>query len=197
MRCEDLGSAAVDLLLAQMSGGEKATGVSYIATTLIMRRSCGCNSAGTLPADMIADVAAAGDWREAVARKLIQVLLYPVRPDPRTAPALTWPEITTLIGAVEAGLQGRDPPSAAAIEAAWRGAVALTSDLEALNRAFDLLEQAGILQLGAESHDRAAYLRLTEAFQVIRRELMRVRVGHETTQVKYLELGSLCPHDHQ
>jgi anti-anti-sigma factor len=92
-----------------------------------------------------------------------------------------------LIGALEAGLQGRDPPSAAAIEAAWRGAVALTADLEALNRAFDLLEQAGILQLSAESYDRAAYLRLTEAFQVIRRELMRVRVGHETMQVKYLD----------
>jgi anti-anti-sigma regulatory factor len=65
-------------------------------------------------------------------------------------------------------------------------AVALTTDLDLLNTAFDLLEQAGTRQL-ASAPDTAAPDRLAQALRVLRAELLRARVMREAVQVRYLD----------
>ncbi|HEU5103130.1 MAG TPA: substrate-binding domain-containing protein [Roseiflexaceae bacterium] len=184
-RFDSLGGAAVDLLLDRLADRPAASGSINLPTALVVRRSCGCDAGQFLgqPPD---DAAAARDWRAALARELVGLLLYPFRPDPRAAPAQAWPGVDTLPDTIAAALEDRALPASAAIEQAWQAGVALTTDLDFLNTALDRLEQAGARQLAA-ARDAGAAARLAGALRVLRAELLRARVLREAAQVQYLD----------
>jgi DNA-binding LacI/PurR family transcriptional regulator/anti-anti-sigma regulatory factor len=184
-RFDSLGSAAVDLLLDRLSGSAAGSGSINLPTALVVRRSCGCATGQSLIPPP-GDAAASQDWRDALARELVELLLYPFQPDPESAPTQAWPGVDTLTETIAAALEDRDLPVSTAVEQAWQAGVALTTDLDFLNMAFDLLEQAGVRQL-ERAPDAAAHVRLTRAMRVLRAELLHARVLREASQVQYLD----------
>jgi DNA-binding LacI/PurR family transcriptional regulator/anti-anti-sigma regulatory factor len=185
-RFDMLGSAAVDLLLEQLAGRAAPAATISLPTALVVRRSCGCDLLQRLQQYQPAASAAASDWRAALAGDLVGLLLYPFRPDPQSTPGQVWPGVETLIDAIADAIVGQALPSGAVIEHAWQSAMALTTDLDLLNTAFDLLEQAGERRLEA-SPAAEAQARLAGALRVLRVELMRARVMREAMQVRYLD----------
>jgi DNA-binding LacI/PurR family transcriptional regulator/anti-anti-sigma regulatory factor len=185
-RFDTLGITAVDLLAARLTGRDVLAAPTNVPTTLIARRSCGCTDDQPLYEQLAADVAATDDWRDRLAPALVQLLLHPVTPDPDVAPAQVWPGMTVLVDTIEAAIQGRGLPSGAAIEQAWHAAMALTIDLDALNTTLGLLEQMG-KRLLAAAQDVAAPARLERTLRLIRKELIRARIGYEAVQVRYLD----------
>jgi anti-anti-sigma regulatory factor len=185
-RFDTLGITAVELLVARLAGRDVPAGPTNVPTTLIVRRSCGCNDDQPLYEQLTVEVATAEDWRDRLEHSLIRLLLHPVPPDPDVAPAQVWPEMAVLVDTIEAAVQGRELPSGSAIEQAWHAAVALTIDLDALNTTLGLLEQSG-KRLLAASHDMAALARLERALRLIRKELIRARIAYEAAQVRYLD----------
>ncbi len=185
-RFDLLGSAAVDRLLDQLTGRAVSGATISLPTALVVRRSCGCDELQLLRQQLPAETTAALDWRDALERDLVGLLLYPFQPDPRAAPAQAWPGVETLSETIAAAIHGRAWPSSAAIEQAWQAAVALTTDLDLLNTAFELLEQAGVRQL-ASAPDAEAPARLAHSLRVLRVELMRARVMREAVQMRYLD----------
>lgn len=183
-RFDMLGSAAINLLLDQLAGRAVPKGAISQPTALVVRRSCGCDEFQFSPRP--AETSAALDWRAALARDLVALLLYPFQPDPQSAPAQVWPGVETLTDVIASAIAGRARPSRALIEHAWQAAMALTTDLDLLNTAFDLLEHAGA-RLLASSPDAEAPARLAGALRVLRVELMRARVLREAVQVRYLD----------
>jgi DNA-binding LacI/PurR family transcriptional regulator/anti-anti-sigma regulatory factor len=185
-RFDTLGITAVELLAARLAGRDVPVAPTYVPTTLIVRRSCGCDDDQPLHETLAAEVAAAEDWRDRLAHALIQLLLHPVPPDPNLAPAQIWPGMATLIDAINAAIQGRELPSSASIELAWHAAIALTIDLDALNMTLGLLELAG-RQLLAAAPGTTAPARLERMLRTIRKELIRARIAFEAAQVRYLD----------
>jgi DNA-binding LacI/PurR family transcriptional regulator/anti-anti-sigma regulatory factor len=185
-RFETLGITALELLAAWLAGREAPAGLTSVPTTLIVRRSCGCNDDQPLHERLAAEVAEAEDWRGRLGQALVQLLMHPIPPDPNMAPAHVWPGMAILVDAIEAAIQGRELPQAAAIEQAWQAAVAHTIDLDALNTTLGLLELAGDRLLAA-TRDAAAPARLERAQRLIRKELMRARIAYEARQVQYLD----------
>jgi DNA-binding LacI/PurR family transcriptional regulator/anti-anti-sigma regulatory factor len=185
-RFDMLGSTAVDLLLERIAGRVGSGAAISLPTALVVRHSCGCDDLQLLQQHLPAAATTALDWRDALARDLAGLLLYPFHPDPQAAPAQAWPGVETLTEVIAAAIEGRAQPSSAAIEQAWQVGVALTTDLDLLNTAFDLLEQAGVRRL-ASVPDAEAPARLAQALRVLRVELMRARVLREAVQVRYLD----------
>jgi DNA-binding LacI/PurR family transcriptional regulator/anti-anti-sigma regulatory factor len=185
-RFDLLGITAVELLAARLAGRDVPAAPTNVSTTLIVRRSCGCADEQPLYEQVVAEVAAAEDWRERLSPALVRLLLHPLPPDPNVAPEHVWPGMAVLVDTVEAAIEGREPPSGAAIEQAWHTAIALTIDLDALNTTLGLLEQIGGRLLAA-AQDVAAPMRLERALRLIRKELIRTRITYEAVQVRYLD----------
>jgi DNA-binding LacI/PurR family transcriptional regulator/anti-anti-sigma regulatory factor len=186
-RFDLLGSAATELLLGQMSGRPVDSGPIYTATALITRRSCGCDHIQSPSLIGLPAITGAADWRGLLAQQLIWIVSYPFAPPPETPPEQFWPGQATIIEALDRAIAGRDPLAEAAIEDAWRQAIGLTLDLDALNTALDLIEQVSLDRLATAPRDDPAHARLAGALRLIRRELLRARVGHETAQVTHLD----------
>ena len=185
-RFDMLGSAAVDLLLNRLADRAVSGASISLPTALVVRRSCGCDDLQLLHLQLPTETTAGLGWRDALARDLVRLLLYPFQPDPQVAPAQAWPGVETLSETIVAAIEGRAWPSSAAVEQAWQVAVALTTDLDLLNTAFDLVEQAGVRRL-ASAPDAEAPARLAQSLRVLRVELMRARVMREAVQVRYLD----------
>jgi DNA-binding LacI/PurR family transcriptional regulator/anti-anti-sigma regulatory factor len=186
-RFDMLAGVAVGHLLELLANKSLAPRTIHTPTALITRRSCGCEEAQVAALAASSGANDAEDWRAALERQLVQIVSYPFAPDPATPPRSIWPGLATLVEVVDGAIVDRAPPSAAAVESAWREAVVLTPDLDALNTALDLIEQAGWRQLANTARDEVAHVRLASALRLARRELMRARVARETTQIGNLD----------
>ncbi len=186
-RFDLLGSTATELLLGQMSGRSVAGGPMYTATALVTRRSCGCDHVQSPPLAELPTITGATDWRAVLAQQLIWIVSYPFAPPSETPPEQLWPGQATIIELIERAIAGRDPLAEATIEDAWRQAIGLTLDLDALNTALDLIEEMSLSRLATAPRDDPAHARLAGVLRLIRRELLRARVAHETAQVTHLD----------
>jgi DNA-binding LacI/PurR family transcriptional regulator/anti-anti-sigma regulatory factor len=174
-----IGSAAAELLLAQLAG-QAVPSVSYVPTTLIRRSSCNCKL--TMTAPIIAEAVLA-DWREALAQQLMQALRHPLPVDPALTLEQLWPGGRTLIGALADAITGAGEISTADLFQAWREAVKLSESLETLIALAELLEAAGARQLAA-APDAAAQERVQMLFRGSRLEQMRARLAPETAFIQ-------------
>ena len=127
---EALGRAAAEQLLAEICDGRGAQARSVaVPATVMQRRSCGCLTLDERLAANDADCTAA-DWQARLLRQLVQVIRYPLPLDPTALPEQIWPGASVLITALDAALQGQQPPTAG-FELAWRQAMDHTENLEA------------------------------------------------------------------
>ncbi len=187
VRCQFdvIGHAAAEQLLAEIQSGLASRHqVVSAATTVLRRRSCGCNSLQDLLIDDATDDAAPS-WQTSLIRQLVQVVRYPMPLDPGVPPEQIWPKAGVLVKALADVLAGQQPPAPAEIEAAWQQAVMLTENLEVLDMALTRLEDAAEQQLGAASAEQR--VASTALFRQIRLELMRARLSYESAQKHYLD----------
>ena len=177
-----LGETGAQLLLDRIAGRAVAP-ITLIGTTLMVRGSCGCaaNADQALPA--LPAPHAADAWPDALATALAALLVSPLPLD--APPATVWPGVTTLIAAIQAGLDGAAPPAASALRAAWQPAIERTPSLDLLGAMLALLQQAGVAQLARADPARLAHL--LAALDALRAALFYGRVAAEATQVQRLQ----------
>jgi DNA-binding LacI/PurR family transcriptional regulator/anti-anti-sigma regulatory factor len=181
-----IGRAAAEQLLAEIGTGQPAQPqIISVASTVLRRRSCGCNTLQDVLIDQAPDDATP-TWQTTLTRQLVQVVLYPVPLDPGTPPAQLWPTVDVLVKALAGALEGQPAPSSVDIEAAWQQAVTLTENLEVLDMALSLLEDAAEQQLSASAATAQQRGATTRLLRQMRLELMRARLSYETSQKQHL-----------
>jgi hypothetical protein len=194
-RFDEFGRIAVEYMLAVLHGERDAQPIQIFApTSLLRRRSCGCASVEEIGARTAPASAALDGWQTVLAQQLVQVISYPLAPDLGAAPTQIWPGVGTLIAALESVLHGQDCTAfAAGIAAAWQQAVAITENLELLNAALMLLEDAAEQRLtGAIQSSRPA---ITALFRQFRMAMMRARLAYEATKSQYLTTSGITNQD--
>jgi signal transduction histidine kinase/DNA-binding LacI/PurR family transcriptional regulator/CheY-like chemotaxis protein len=185
-RFDVLGRTAAEYMLAVLHNERDSQPIQiFTPTSVLRRRSCGCAGVEEIRLRSAQTIAAAASWQTALAEQLIQVISYPLAPEPDTAQDQIWPGVGTLIAAVEAALQGQDSASfAAGIADAWQQAVAITENQELLNAALTLLEDAAERRLAAAP--AAARAQSIALFRQLRMAMMRARLAYEAAKNYYL-----------
>src|SRR5262249_30611638 len=79
-RFDELGAVAAHRLIDQIEGAPVAATTQYVPTTLVRRRSCGCDISAELPAQSTLTFGPATDWPAALAVQLVRLALFPVEP---------------------------------------------------------------------------------------------------------------------
>jgi signal transduction histidine kinase/DNA-binding LacI/PurR family transcriptional regulator/DNA-binding NarL/FixJ family response regulator len=190
-RFDQLGRTAAEYLLSVLRAERDAQPTRIFApTSLLCRRSCGCAGLEEIRSRGADAVAAATNWQTILAEQLVQVVAYPLAPEPGMAPAEIWPGVDTLIAAVEAVLQRQDSATlATGFEAAWQQAVAITENQELLNAVVTLLEDAAEQLLAAAPV--AVRPAITALFRQIRMAMMRARLAYEAAKNQYLTTSGI------
>jgi PAS domain S-box-containing protein len=206
-----LGRTAAELLMAQLRGQTVPPGPTYVPTTLVVRRSCGCALSSASSDPSADDAYAAPGWQTALAQQLVRLALHPLPLDPATPPEQIWPSVGDLVQGLETALTGARPPDATGMERAWREAVGLTASLESLDGMLRALERAGEQRAGGASRLRSfldsarlGLMRAQQARQIAqdgeREELIRTGyaismalLGQEQGDVAQLAWLSLTP----
>jgi DNA-binding LacI/PurR family transcriptional regulator/anti-anti-sigma regulatory factor len=172
---EGLGRTAAELLLDQIAGREVRAGIFTTPTSLIPRRSCGCNEA-QISAPLIAGADyTTPDWQAALTQTLIRLANHPLPSDSTTAAIPRWPGSTTLVQALDAALHDRPGVYEAELERAWQEVGALTTEIGNLQAIWKQLERAGMQQLAAQPGDTAQRERLTAFLDHAAIEMMRAQ----------------------
>jgi DNA-binding LacI/PurR family transcriptional regulator/signal transduction histidine kinase len=140
-----LGTAAAECLLRILEGAPVSAGTILVPTMLICRRSCGCTD-DRAPVTL-AQAQCTTDWSEMAARRLVQRLIWPLRLDETTALERAWPELGTIVDALEAAVAGTSAPRIEGVDAAWRLECIRTSSPEILLSILTELELLGTERL--------------------------------------------------
>ncbi|WP_338091884.1 substrate-binding domain-containing protein [Sorangium cellulosum] len=190
-RFEMMGNAAFDLIASMIAGEASPPGGVHTANTLIQRSSCGCNVIQSfLDRESTAPQEDGGD---ALARRMVELLLMP-RPLPaHTPPTAVWPAVTRVIALYSAVLRGAAPPPAVELERAYRQAVDITPDLGTLLAMVRLLGQAH--EPRGAAVDAAIRRRGDDFLELSRLAIARLRVGVESQHVHQLGLLARTNYD--
>jgi DNA-binding LacI/PurR family transcriptional regulator/anti-anti-sigma regulatory factor len=148
----DMGRQAAQILFAQLAG-QPVPPLTLVPTIPILRRSCGCQQM-VAPAEQ---TASASDWTTTLAGRLVQVLRYPLPPDPELEPTSVWPGVATLIDGLAAAAAGTPGPDQPALELAWQEVFALQGKADTMLQLNRELEDAVLRHPAA---DEGAALRI-------------------------------------
>jgi len=180
------GRVAARLLLARISGEPVAPGITYVPTTLIIRRSCGCRTLWDAPIGALPAIAATADWQGPLARELVRVIRHPLPLDRSLAPAQIWPGIVSVCQALAAVAYGEEPPADAVLVQAWDEAAQIITDPEQMLRVIAVLERTAA-RLGAAAPDSAATARLDALLNHARLALLRAYTARQKAATTYAE----------
>jgi diguanylate cyclase (GGDEF)-like protein/PAS domain S-box-containing protein len=183
---EELGRTAAELIMRQIAADAPMVDVTYIPTTLILRRSCGCAGA-VRKATLDAAVYQIPGWQEALTQQLVRLVCAPLRLEGATTLSAIWPGAASLTKGLAAALAAGPPLPATQIERAWHQAVALTADLESLDSIFQELDRAATRQLAARPADLAAHADTKAFLDSARRSLTLACLAQGRAQLYYIE----------
>lgn len=146
-RPDEIGRAALQLLLDQLDHGVAPPPVTRVPTRLIVRES---SRASTLTSAQLADAAryCAPDWRARLRYDLVQAVINPMPLDTHAARERLWPSVEVLIDALDAAVQGRAPDPIP--ELVWHEAGELAGDIAALSPVLDVLSRCGSQRLAQQ-----------------------------------------------
>jgi len=182
-RPDELGRTAAELLLEWIAGKRIQDAISYVPTSLIIRRSCGCDV--TTDATIFQDSdSQAPDWQTALALRLVRLACYPQPLASGTQPEESWPGVATLARGLAAAAAGTRVPPAIDVERAWEQAVALTPDLANLAMMLKAIEHAAAPYLNADS---VVHARVEAFVDSMRIGMMHARLAQERAQVEYFQ----------
>ncbi len=114
-RFDELGYVAACQLIDQLEGALVSTVPQYVPTTLVRRRSCGCDVVGDILAQSTATFALAANWQTALAEQLVRLALFPNEPSPGITPQQLWPDIDALVQGLADALEGTPSRSGIAL----------------------------------------------------------------------------------
>jgi DNA-binding LacI/PurR family transcriptional regulator/anti-anti-sigma regulatory factor len=183
-RFDALGRQAATLVLEHLAGQPAPSGITYVATELVVRRSStsGLNlSARALATD---EKYVDSDWHELLERRLAHLVTSQPLAPTASARAI-WPGAAVLAAAVNAAVHGEPLASEAALEQAWHEAIRYTLDIQTLHALVKLLAQAGN-DLAARSTDAAASTRLSQLLDQQWQIMMRTRIDWEMRQAQHM-----------
>jgi len=176
-----LGRQAVHLLLAQLAGEPVRSGIHYVPTALILRRSCGCALGASAGSVVVPDYCGAG-WQDLLAHDLVRQAraLNPL--DSAQLPAEIWPGAATLVSGLAEAVASDTAPEMGLLEQAWREAVALTGDMEVLYTIYKLLQRACAQHSAARAHDPQAQARIDTYRDRAEMAMLRAYTLNESTR---------------
>ncbi|WP_044987181.1 substrate-binding domain-containing protein [Sorangium cellulosum] len=181
-RFEMMGSAACELILTMIAGETFPAEGVRTANALIQRSSCGCNVIQNFLDAR--DEAPEEDAADAVARRMVELLILPRPLPPDTPPTDVWPAVTRVVDMYFSVLRGAAPAPAAELERAYRQAVDITPDLGALLATARLLGQ--LPERRRAPLDAAARRRVDDFLELARLAIARARLAAETQNVHQL-----------
>ena len=180
------GRVAARILLAQIAGAPAAPDITYVPTTLIIRRSCGCRTLWDAPIGALSDIAVANDWQSPLARELVRVIRHPLSIDPTLTPVQVWPGSISVCQALAAAAYGEQPPADGVLLQAWDEAAQIITDLEQMLRVIAVLERVAE-RLGATVLDREAPARMNTFLNNARLALLRAYSARQKVATTYAE----------
>lgn len=137
---ESLGRTASALLLDQIAGNPVPSGVTYVDTVPVWRRSCGCMPSHTAIATTPTTHAPRTRWREQIYHRLLDTIRRNEPQTTTTAPLEA--EVERLVHAIGDAFEA-SVASPLALERAWNEIVESVIDLGTLQQLHEVLEQAG------------------------------------------------------
>ncbi len=186
-RFEELGNAAAELLLRQLSGEAVPADIVHIETTLVQRHSCGCNRMNATLQNVNAYDIGDAEWDERVARTLVSIALYPRNVPREVAPASLWPGVSTVVRALSASIRSGTPPRPSQLIEAWQEVLALTTDNESLQALISYIEQTAHEQLSIIDTEPEASTRCRDFIQQARYDLAQAAQRAEVVRRTHIE----------
>jgi diguanylate cyclase (GGDEF)-like protein/PAS domain S-box-containing protein len=183
---EALGRTAAALLMHQIAGHTPIVDVTYIPTTFIPRRSCGCAGASSMAA-LDAAVYQMPDWQDALTGQLVRRVCSTLPLAAAIPPAAIWPGAVILTQGLAAVLADGQLPPTTQIELAWHQAVLLTPDFETLDSVFQELNYAARHQLAALPADSIVHAHVEAFLDRTRRGLMRAYLAPGRAQLHHFQ----------
>jgi DNA-binding LacI/PurR family transcriptional regulator len=180
-----LGAQAARMLLESLNGHAPDTSIVHTPVMFVQRRSCGCST--SIEADEIQtdDRYRGPEWREQLARALVDVLLHPIASDPNAPPTRIWPEVTTLVTILSDTLDGAAQPDFSDLQSVWSSDFALRANVESLHAALKLVEHVATLRAEAGSPEQRE--RLAGLLDRMRLEVLRSYRRDQEGRIRYLE----------
>jgi anti-anti-sigma factor len=187
-RFDELGRMAAERLLQQIADPTCTPEDVPVATSLIVRRSCGAltttatNHSGATPTINNTNPTSPTAWQYLLAHHMVTKLLHPVPLAPHTLPEDAWTGVNVMVATLQAALEGNELPEDMAIQTAWATAIRVASYADTAGAVLDALEEAAEEQLGTnpELHQRA---RVRAAITHLRDQLIRVCLGMHAEQI--------------
>jgi DNA-binding LacI/PurR family transcriptional regulator/anti-anti-sigma regulatory factor len=174
---EPLGRLVANLLIDQINGQPVTIGKQYMPTTLVRRRSCGCDLVRQLTLNGHDPDADPADQIGNLERQLLRITLLSDSVEPEQAPPALRQAVRTLAsGAVDAALGG-EGPTLAELGRAWRTICALIFDLEAMSAIVTALDETGTALPAQHSADPAIKKQHQGYMKRVRLELLRAQVA--------------------
>ncbi len=176
-----LGRMVTNLLIDQINGQPVAAPRQWMPTTLVRRRSCGCDLVRqiTLSADLAA--LAPADQTHQLERQLIQIALISNSAAPDRLPESLRLAMHTLASGLVAAVQGDAAAASAELSDAWRAICAEIFDLETVSALVSALDEAGTLLLSQREADPALKSQLQGYMKRVRVELLRTQIAVQRT----------------
>jgi len=180
-----LGAQAARMLLESLNGQPPDASIIHTPVMFVQRRSCGCSA--LIQADELEarDWYRGPEWREQLARALVDVLLHPIAADTTSSPAQIWPEVTSLIAILSDTLDGAAQPNLSALQTVWSSDFALRANVESLHAALKLVEHVATIR--AEVTGAGPNAGLAGLLDRMRLEAMRSYRRDQEGRIRYLE----------
>ena len=184
-----LGRAAGAALIGLLSGDAQPAARHMVPTTLMRRRSCGCDQVGQLHASQPGDPAGhnPAERQASLERRIIQIVLLSNSAEPDQAPAPVRRAVATLAGGMFAEVSQGAGPSSTELSQAWHAVFTITTDLEAMSAIITALEEAGAGLVATAGADPEAALRLQRYLKRARVELLRAQMAVQRRATVSLE----------
>lgn len=135
MRFDTMSRAATEHLLDMIAGRPRAMEPIVIPMHLVIRRSAGGQTEQSAEPEREPAIG-----RAMLARRLAEIIGAPQTLMPDEPPTRLWPEVETIVAAVETTLRGVDPPDDSALQSAWASAISISAYADPLEAAILLIE---------------------------------------------------------
>jgi len=180
-----LGAQAARVLLESLNGQPPDASVVHTPVMFVQRRSCGCSTLIQTDELKTPDQYRGPEWRDRLARALVDVLLHPIAADTTMSPAQIWPEVSSLVTILSDTLDGAGQPNLGALQSIWSSDFALRANVESLHEVLNLLEHVATIRAEAGGAEQRA--RLAGLLDRMRLEVLRSYRRDQEGRIRYLE----------
>lgn len=138
-----LGETAAQTVLDLLSEKPLPTRDIRVPAHIVIRQSCGCRTSA-IEALPLLELDLDSEWHTPLARRLVDLLRFPLQLTDADQPTAYWPEVTNFINAFEAALKNEPAPELAILQSTWFSAFPHNEEviiLEIMQRTLDYVAE--------------------------------------------------------